>query len=74
MAKLLNLHSIFLNRIRKNIGASFVGFENYRDKYSIRIIRGDKTDYFPFVGNPSQANVNSYLEVENIITQFYEQV
>lgn len=70
--RILNYHSIYLEKIKKRIGASFVGYETYKDKYAIRVIKDKVTEYFTVVGSPEFATPKSYSEVEQIIVDFYK--
>jgi len=41
----LNFHNVWHNHLKKELGASFVGFETYRDKISLKVTVNKKTRY-----------------------------
>ena len=67
----LNLHSIFLNLIKKEVGASFSAIEKNKDKFYVKIIRNKETSLFEMVGNPEQATPDTYMDVMNQIKEYY---
>jgi len=69
--KQFNLHSFFLQKIKKNVKASFVAFEEYNSRFHIKVIKDKKPTLFQLVGTPNQATFQSYSEVLNQISNYY---
>lgn len=69
--KQLNLHSIFLNLIKKEVGASFSAIERNKDKYYVKVIRNKETSLFEMVGSPERATPDTYMGVLKQIKEYY---
>lgn len=53
-------HKIFLNHIRKQLGASFVAYERYRDNYRLKIVINKVPHYYDLDGTPDDVSPQSY--------------
>lgn len=62
-----NYHSKNLAFIKKVTGASFVGFENYRDTYRLRFIKGGKETQYKLFGTPDDITPEKYKELLDLI-------
>jgi hypothetical protein len=65
----MEYHNLFLNNIKKQIKASFVGYEEYRGTYQLKIIRNKKETYFKLDGKPSDVTPERYAELFNLILE-----
>lgn len=65
----MKYHQIFLENIKKQIGASFVGYEQYRDTYQLKVIKNKKPIYFKLEGKPSDVTPQRYSELLNLILE-----
>ena len=61
--KTLNFHNFYLDLIKQKIGASFVGWENTKEVYKIKVIRNKETFYFDIKGSPSDVTRENYLNL-----------
>lgn len=49
--------------IRQHTGASFVGWEQERNKFRLKIIHNKTPIYFDIQGTPSDVTVDNYLDL-----------
>ena len=69
--KQLNLHSIFLELIKKEVGASFSAIEDNKGTFYVKVIKDKETSLFEMVGNPEQATPDTYMSVVTQIKEYY---
>ena len=65
----MDYHQIFLNNIKKQVGASFVGYEQYKDEYQLKLIIDKQPLYFKLEGKPSDVTPQRYSELLSLILQ-----
>ena len=70
--KKLNLHSIFLELIKKEVKASFSAIEENKGKYFVKIIKDKETSLFELAGSPQSATPETYMQVLQQIKDYYE--
>lgn len=63
-----SFHSFYQNLIKMKSGASFVSWEQYKDKYSLKVIRDKKTHHFDIEGTPQDVTAENYMTLLNSIT------
>lgn len=54
------MHKLFLNHIRKQLKASFVGYERYRDNYRLKVVVNKNTTYYDLDGTPDDVTPQAY--------------
>ena len=69
--KTLNLHNYYLNKIKKLVGASYVGYEQQGNQHKIKIVKNGKPEYFDVVGHPQNATIETYEQVLKIVENYY---
>jgi hypothetical protein len=69
-------HQYFLNLIKTTVGCSFVGYEQYKESYNLKIIKnkGEKAIYVPLTGTPEDVTPQSYAKVIQDLQKRYEQI
>lgn len=67
----LNLHSYFLAAIRKDIGASFIAFEQQGNNFRLKVIKNSKPEYFPLHGTPNDVTPARYQELQTQLKEYY---
>ncbi len=61
--KTSNFHSSNLEYIKRVTGASFCGFEQYRDKYQLVLIKDGRRIECPLNGTPDDITYESYKKL-----------
>jgi hypothetical protein len=59
----LNYHNFYLNEIKKRSGASFVGYEQYKNEYKLKVIVDKIPQYFALTGTPQDVTPERYNEL-----------
>lgn len=70
----MNYHSIHLEEIRREIGASFVGYERHKDNYWIKVVFGGNkknADRHPLTGTPNDVTPKRYEELSAQLKTLY---
>lgn len=62
-----NFHSKNLEYIKKVCGASFVGFEQYKNKYQVKFIKDGKETLFALHGEPKDVTQEGYKNLLDLI-------
>jgi len=60
-------HSKELDKIKRFTGASYVSYEECKNKFRLKYIKDKKTTYFDLDGYPSDVTPKRYLELLNTI-------
>lgn len=61
--KQFNYHNFYLNEIKKRSKASFVGYEQYKDSYKLKVVVDGMPQYFALVGTPEDVTPERYNEL-----------
>lgn len=69
---MLSYHKVFLEQIKKEVKASFVGYLQDKGKYYIRVILNKVKSDFEVVGTPENATQESYEQIKATIKKYYE--
>ena len=62
-----NFHSRNLNYIKIVTGASFVGFQNYKDIYHLRFVKDKKETFYKLTGYPNDITQEGYQKLLDLI-------
>lgn len=62
-----NYHSKNLEYIKRVTGASFVGFQNYKDIYHLRFVKGGIESFYKLHGTPNDITPEKYKELLDLI-------
>ncbi len=62
-----NFHSSNLEYIKRVTGASFVGFQNYRDLYHLRFVKDGKETFYKLTGTPNDITGEGYKKLLDLI-------
>lgn len=65
--KKLNYHSQSLEYIKKITGASFVGFQRYKDMYHLKFIKDKKESFYKLTGTPNDITPEGYKKLLDLI-------
>jgi hypothetical protein len=58
-----NYHSFYLNEIKRQSGASFVGYEQYKNDFKLKVIVDNVPQYFALTGTPQDVTPERYNEL-----------
>lgn len=58
-----NYHNFYLTKIKKLSGASFVGYEQYKNQYQLKVVVDGKTQYYALTGTPTDVTPERYNEL-----------
>lgn len=61
--KQLNYHNFYLNEIKRQSGASFVGYEQNKNSYKLKVIIDKVPQYFALIGTPNDVTPERYNEL-----------
>lgn len=64
-------HSVFLEKIRKNVGASFLSYVRRGDNYFLRAIKDSKEHEFSLVGTPQDVSFERYNELNKELQEYF---
>ncbi len=67
LGKPKSFHAANLEHIKKIAKASYVGFENYKDYFHVKVIRNDFASYFKLHGTPNDMTQDSYDKLLELI-------
>ena len=70
----MDYHQIFLNNIKKQIGASFIGYEEYKGSFQLKVIKNGQTTYLALEGKPDDVSPERYAELLTLLQQHGEQI
>jgi len=65
--KTSNYHSANLNYIKKVTGASFCGFQQYKDLYHLRFVKDKVETFYKLNGEPSDITAEGYKKLLDLI-------
>lgn len=67
LGKPKSFHTSNLERIRRVTGASFVGFQNYKDLYHLRFVKDNIETFYKLHGTPKDINQEGYDKLLDLI-------
>lgn len=62
-----NYHSSNLAYIKRVTGASFVGFQSYKNDYHLRFVKNGKETLYHLTGTPNDVTPQRYKELLDLI-------
>ena len=65
--KIKSIHTKNLEHIKKVTGASFVGFQNYKDLYHLRFVKDKKETFYKLTGHPNDITAEGYKKLLDLI-------
>lgn len=74
LASLPEFHNMWLNRIKKSVGASNVCYITNRKGYFIRVIKDGKEQRFELTGTPFDVTDDRYKEFNRLVLDYYGQI
>lgn len=58
-----SFHSFYQDMIKQKSMASFVGWEQNKEKYALKVVRNKETFYFDIQGTPNDVTAQNYLDL-----------
>lgn len=65
-------HTKWLNTIKKELGASYVAFEQTREHYRVKVIKDKEVKYANLTGTPQDITVQGYVKLLEQLKKEYE--
>ncbi len=63
----MTYHSFYLNLIKKEVKASYVAYEQYKDSYQLKVIVDKVPTYYALTGKPNDVTPQKYQDLLKLI-------